>query len=539
MADDDARSGEELAGGRFVRLGPLGEGSQGKTFDGVDKREGRPVAIKRFDVRGARAWKDVELAEREARVLAALSHPRLPAYVDHFEHEGALYLVMEKIDGESLASLRKRGQVLAEADVVRLLHDASEVLDYLHGLAPPVIHRDLKPGNVIRKPDGSFAFVDFGAVRDRLRPEGGSTVVGTFGYMAPEQFQGRALPQSDVYAIGATALTLLTGEEPEALPHKGLGIDVRAALKGRASPRLVEVLEQLLEPDPDRRATRIAPLVERAAAAGPSPGAQKNRDRHHEPWEDWQYALETALERGAREFERRAEGWEDRGGPGARGFRQGAEGLRRGAEELRRAAEEMREKHARREEKHARREEKFARRAREREARWEERQRRRDERHRRRGGPPHVPWPIALIMTLGLTIGIVAVSLALQVVVPALLMLLSLLFGRGLREAASTVRASGREAVAAMRRSQQWVGGALAPPREEEREEEREAAERASEAPVEAARGEGVRVAKPPTAGDPDARARVADPADEARAEAEREMAEAEREAEEAARGKR
>ncbi|HEX3345979.1 MAG TPA: serine/threonine-protein kinase, partial [Polyangiaceae bacterium] len=258
---------EPLQRGRYVVLGTLGEGSQGRTFDGVDKRLGQAVAIKRFDVRGAASWKDVDLAEREARVLQSLSHPRLPRYVDRFEEDGALYLVMERIEGASLASLRKRGETLGEKDVVRLLGDASEVLDNLHRRSPPVIHRDLKPGNVLRRPDGSFAFVDFGAVRDKLRPEGGSTVVGTFGYMAPEQFQGRALPGSDVYALGATALTMLTGREPEELPHKGLAIDVRAALRGRASGRLIGVLEKMLDPDPDRRASRIAPLLERRTGA--------------------------------------------------------------------------------------------------------------------------------------------------------------------------------------------------------------------------------------------------------------------------------
>ncbi len=251
-----------LREGRFVCLGVLGEGSQGRTFDGIDNREGRAVAIKRFDVRGAMGWKDVELAEREARVLKSLSHPKLPRYVDHFEEDGALYLVMEKIEGASLARLRKEGAVFGEEEVLRLLRDASEVLDYLHTRSPPVVHRDLKPGNVIRRPDGSFAFVDFGAVRDRLRPEGGSTIVGTFGYMAPEQFQGRALPASDVYAIGATAMAMLTGREPEDLPHKGLGIEVREALAGCVSDRLVRVLELILHPDPDRRARRIAPLLE-------------------------------------------------------------------------------------------------------------------------------------------------------------------------------------------------------------------------------------------------------------------------------------
>ena len=250
---------ELLQDGRYALLRKLGEGSQGETFEALDKRDGRLVAVKRFMVRGAKSWKDVELAEREARVLSQLSHPALPIYVDHFEEHGALYLVMERLEGDSLAALHKRGARLDETRVLAFLHQASDALDYLHSRSPPVIHRDIKPGNVISRPDGSFALVDFGSVRDHLKPEGGSTVVGTFGYMAPEQFQGRALPQSDVYAVGATALSLLTGREPEDLPHQGLGIDVAAALGSGADPRLVQVLSQMLEPDPDRHPARIAP----------------------------------------------------------------------------------------------------------------------------------------------------------------------------------------------------------------------------------------------------------------------------------------
>ena len=171
---------EALKDGRYSLVGLLGQGAQGQTYDALDLREGRAVAIKRFDIRTAKTWKEAELAEREARTLQALSHPGLPRYVDHFEEGGSLYLVMDKIEGESLAALRKRGVVFSRDDVVRFFRDAAQILSYLHGRAPPVIHRDLKPNNVIRRPDGSFAFVDFGAVRDRLRPEGGSTIVGTF-----------------------------------------------------------------------------------------------------------------------------------------------------------------------------------------------------------------------------------------------------------------------------------------------------------------------------------------------------------------------
>jgi serine/threonine protein kinase len=250
-----------LRDGRYTIVRVLGEGSQGATFEATDARDGKCVAVKRFAVRNAKGWKEVELAEREARVLASLSHPKLPGYVEHFEEGGALYLVMERIAGVSLPEYRKRGAVFREEDAVRLLEEASGVLAYLHSRTPPIIHRDLKPGNVIRRPDGSFAFVDFGAVKDRLRQEGGSTIVGTFGYMAPEQFQGRALPQSDVYSIGATVLWMLTGEEPEKLPHRGLKIDVAAALGKRVSPTLVTILNRMLEPDPEARPASIAPFL--------------------------------------------------------------------------------------------------------------------------------------------------------------------------------------------------------------------------------------------------------------------------------------
>jgi hypothetical protein len=403
---------EELRAGRFIVIGTLGEGAQGRTFDGVDKREGRPVAIKRFDVRGAASWKDVDLAEREARVLQALSHPRLPRYVERFEEDGALYLVMEKIEGESLAAIRRRGGTLGEDDVVRLLRDASDVLDYLHHRAPPVIHRDLKPGNVLRRPDGTYAFVDFGAVRDKLRPEGGSTVVGTFGYMAPEQFQGRALPASDVYAVGATAVAMLTGREPEDLPHKGLAIDVRAALRGRAGERLVRVLEAMLDPDPDKRASRIAPLLEGLDAprdrGGEGAGRRDGRDRARDARDERESARRDRNTRRDARHEKEREQW--------------------------------RERHARRE---ARRE---ARRA--------------ARRARRAGRGRGVPFPVSLLLTLVFLVAMLAVSLATQVVVPVVLTVLSLFFARrALGAAVDAVRDAGHRAVDAMDRARRATRG--------------------------------------------------------------------------------
>jgi serine/threonine protein kinase len=114
-------SSMRLRQGRYVLRGLLGEGAQGATFEALDMAAGRLVAIKRFDLGHARSWKDVELAEREARVLATLDHPFLPHYVEHFEENGTLYLVMEKVEGETLEAIRRRTGCLPEGEVLRFL----------------------------------------------------------------------------------------------------------------------------------------------------------------------------------------------------------------------------------------------------------------------------------------------------------------------------------------------------------------------------------------------------------------------------------
>jgi serine/threonine protein kinase len=260
------QAGTRLGNGRWVVRGVLGEGAQGTTYEALDEESGRVVAIKRFDVRGAKSWKDVELAEREARVLATIDHPLVPRYIAHFEENDALFLVMEKVDGESIDAIRRKTGPLPEADVRRFLTCADRALSYLHGRAAPIVHRDIKPRNVVRRADGSFVLVDFGTVAELLSRRTASTVVGTIGFMAPEQLQGRAMPATDVYAVGATAVAALTGADPDTLPHRGLALDVRSALAGRASEAMIASLERMLEPDPDRRATSVAAALEWGAA---------------------------------------------------------------------------------------------------------------------------------------------------------------------------------------------------------------------------------------------------------------------------------
>ena len=227
--------GARLGGGRYVVTSLLGQGSQGATYAATDEASGRAVAIKRFDVRGARGWKDVELAERETRVLATLDHPLVPRYIEHFEEDGALYLVMEQVEGETLEAVRKRDGRAARgrgASLPRVRRPRAHV-PARAGLARRAPRREAQQRGATRRRQLRARGLRRG---ERAAAAGSSTVVGTMGYMAPEQLQGRALPASDVYAVGATALAALSGVEPETLPHKGLRVDVRTALRAARAP---------------------------------------------------------------------------------------------------------------------------------------------------------------------------------------------------------------------------------------------------------------------------------------------------------------
>ncbi len=240
-------------GGRFAIDGVLGEGAQGTTFQGTDLKTGARVAVKVFDVGRARDWKAVQLFDREAETLKSVDHPGIPKLLDVIvdTDTGARAMVRTLVPGESLAAEVKAKGPLSEAALWSVIVDVTDVLGALHGRSSPIVHRDLKPANLIRRPDGKVCLVDFGGV-GRMREGAGSTVVGTFGYMAPEQLYGAQTPATDMYALGATLLMLATGKEPEELPRAGLSLDVDQAV-ARLSPQLRELLRKLTAPDPSGR----------------------------------------------------------------------------------------------------------------------------------------------------------------------------------------------------------------------------------------------------------------------------------------------
>ena len=186
-----------------------------------------------------------------------LQHPSIPAFVcgnvDHGPecNSATFFLVHRNVKGEPLSRVVERS-VVVEADARTIARSVLEVLVYLHGRTPPVVHRDIKPSNLVRRPDGGVSLIDFGALQQVRRSEltVGSTIIGTPGFVAPEQMMGRALPASDLYSLGATLVQLLSGRNPSQLPSRGQRIDFRPYV--RVSQAFAGFLSRLLAPLDDR-----------------------------------------------------------------------------------------------------------------------------------------------------------------------------------------------------------------------------------------------------------------------------------------------
>ncbi|MEM7160351.1 MAG: protein kinase [Myxococcota bacterium] len=224
---------------RGDRIGPwiiedrLGGGGSATTYRAHREGEERRVALKCFQISGAESWKAFELFEREAETLRSLDNPAIPRFIDAFVHEDtSFHIVQELVEAPSLRDLIERGHRWSREQLVDVAQQVLAILGWLHDLAPPVVHRDIKPSNLLRGDDGRVHLIDFGAVQQRLnlRPEGGSTVVGTHGYMAPEQLMGRASPASDLYGLGTTLVHLASGHHPADLPARGLELDFDAVV---------------------------------------------------------------------------------------------------------------------------------------------------------------------------------------------------------------------------------------------------------------------------------------------------------------------
>ncbi len=192
--------------------------------------------------------------EREADLLATLSHPAIPRIYDYFTQENNSYLVMEFIEGKDLeAMLREADQFLPEDEVINWAIELCDVLSYLHAHKPqPVIFRDVKPSNIMVDNHGSIRLIDFGIARV-FQPGQKGTMIGTDGYAPPEQYRGEASPAGDLYALGATLHHLLTRRDPRAEPPFSFSERPIREINSNVSPELEAAINASLAYNPQDR----------------------------------------------------------------------------------------------------------------------------------------------------------------------------------------------------------------------------------------------------------------------------------------------
>ncbi|MEH1910055.1 MAG: serine/threonine-protein kinase [Nostoc sp.] len=252
---------EQILQDRYQIQRQLGNNGIRQTWQALDLQasddENSTVVVKLLAFGGTVQWDDLKLFEREAQILKQLNHPRIPRYIDYFcIDDRTLWfgLIQEYIPGESLKEKLAVGKRFTEKRARKIAVEVLNILTYLHELNPGVLHRDIKPSNLIWGEDNRIYLVDFGAVQDKAAREGVTfTVVGTYGYAPMEQFGGRAVAASDLYALGATLIHLLTGTSPSDLPQQ----DLRLQFTDRVnlSPSFVSWLQKLIEPAPENRFT--------------------------------------------------------------------------------------------------------------------------------------------------------------------------------------------------------------------------------------------------------------------------------------------
>lgn len=245
----------QILGDRYEVERQIGKQTGRWTLLARDLTTQTQVVIKLLFLDDQAEWDDLKLFEREVEILKSLSHPSIPRYLGFFEHElpndKALALIQTYVDGISLEQCIQQGRRFTEAETKQLAKAILKILIYLHGRQPPIIHRDLKPSNILLA-NRQVYLVDFGSVKTFTGNDTSAfTVVGTYGYMPPEQFSGRSVPASDLYSLGATLTTLLTGTHPSSLPRRGTKLDLKQI--PNLSPEFGEWLSWLIEPNLEQR----------------------------------------------------------------------------------------------------------------------------------------------------------------------------------------------------------------------------------------------------------------------------------------------
>jgi len=243
-----------LLDGKYKILNKIGQGGMSIVYLAMNEKANKQWAIK--EMRKEKN-KNYEIMKQslisETNLLKELKHPYLPSIADIIENDDTIIIVMDYVEGRPLSDILKEEGTIEEEKVVDYAIQLCDVIDYLHSQDPPIIYRDLKPANIMLRPDGKITLIDFGTARKyNYDSVSDTTCLGTVGYAAPEQFAGETQTdaRTDIYNLGATMYHLLTGVNPSEPPYELYPI---RKWDESLSNGLEKIILRATRKDPDKR----------------------------------------------------------------------------------------------------------------------------------------------------------------------------------------------------------------------------------------------------------------------------------------------
>lgn len=250
-----------LVDDKYKILSEIGHGGMSVVYMAINEKANKTWAIKEVRKDGKMDFNMVRAGlMAEIETLKKLNHPNLPSIVDIIEDEDSFVIVMDYIEGRSLDIILEENGAQSEANVVEWAKQLCDVLGYLHSRQPPIIYRDMKPANVMLKPDGSVMVIDFGTAKEFVVNTGETTGIGTKGYAAPEQYGGlgRTDARTDIYCLGITMYHMLTNINPclTLVTDKSI-----RAVNPTLSRGLDQIIQRCTKENPDERYQSCAELM--------------------------------------------------------------------------------------------------------------------------------------------------------------------------------------------------------------------------------------------------------------------------------------
>ena len=251
-----------IVDGKYRILKELGHGGMSVVYLAMNERVNKQWAIKEVRKDGVSNYEVVRqglIAETD--MLKKLNHPHLPSIIDVIDGDGTFLIVMDYIEGVSLNHVLKHQGAQSQEDVIEWAKQLCDVLGYLHTREKPIVYRDMKPANVMLKPDGNVTLIDFGTAREfKSTSVADTTCLGTRGYAAPEQFggMGQTDARTDIYCLGATMYHLVTGHNPAEYPYEMYPI---RQWNPRLSSGLEEIIIKCTQKNPEDRYQSCAELM--------------------------------------------------------------------------------------------------------------------------------------------------------------------------------------------------------------------------------------------------------------------------------------